>query len=82
MAEMSHNSRIDIRVSNPEKEQWMAFAEAQGMKLTELIKQAMRQRVADGASNFSYYPPNPTWTNLNTSSGSDGVQITFSDPNG
>jgi hypothetical protein len=41
----AENARIDIRVSNPEKLQWMEFAEANGIKLTELIKQAVRARM-------------------------------------
>jgi len=51
MAEMSHNSRIDIRISNPEKEAWQKHADSQGLKLTELIKQSVRQKIADSQSN-------------------------------
>ncbi len=57
----------------------MKFAESQGMALTELIKQAVRQRVSDGALNFSYYPPG-IYNGPNSTSSSS--QISFSDPNG
>lgn len=48
---MTPNSRIDIRISNPEKEQWQAFADARGMTLTEMIKQSVRSKVADHSAN-------------------------------
>lgn len=48
---MTPNSRIDIRISNPEKEQWQAFAESRGMTLTEMIKQSVRQKVSDYQAN-------------------------------
>jgi len=47
----SHNSRIDIRVGNPEKDAWMKVAEEKGMTLTQLIKQAVRIHVADFNAN-------------------------------
>ena len=47
----SANSRIDIRVGNPEKDAWMKVAEEKGVTLTQLIKQAVRIHVQDWNSN-------------------------------
>ncbi len=67
---MIHNARIDIRISNPEKEAWVAYASARGMDLTQMIKQAVRTAVADSQANVPY---------LTTSSGS-GTSVTWTKP--
>ena len=54
MSTPSPNSRIDIRISNPEKAQWQEFAESRGMTLTQMIKQSVRSHVADHQAN---HPP-------------------------
>jgi hypothetical protein len=61
---MEPNLRINIRISNPEKEQWQAAADARGMTMTQLIKQSVRSAVAEsnrliaqGQIQWGTYPP-------------------------
>lgn len=48
--QISANSRIDLRISNPEKEQWASFAKENGLTLTEMIKQSVRTTVTQSAT--------------------------------
>ncbi len=67
------NSRIDIRISNPEKDVWSSVADAHGLTLTQLIKQSVRSTVQSYQSNVhafagseptrGYYPPLSTTAN-------------------
>jgi hypothetical protein len=60
------NSRIDIRISNPEKDVWSTVADAHGLTLTQLIKQSVRLTVQTYTNNVSVTGGNTTFT---TSSG-------------
>jgi hypothetical protein len=53
---MVPNSRIDIRISNTEKDQWQQTADARGQTLTQLIKQAVRQSVQQATGTYTGTP--------------------------
>jgi len=50
----SPNSRVDLRISNPEKAAWQACADERGMTLTEMIKQSVRVAVTDHNANLRF----------------------------
>ena len=49
------NSRIDIRISNPEKDVWHQVADEMGVTLTQLIKWSVRDRVNAHNKDATFY---------------------------
>ena len=64
------NSRIDIRVSNPEKDQWQQAADALGITMTQLIKMSVRLQVQQARTNFFTASSGVTINSGNSTSGS------------